>query len=88
MIKLRTLACCGFLRSSLFGSLPTNWVSLQLELTFAPTQPYQQARLVVYQDDDNYVEFESVCLAFANPEMVMAREAKGLPSILSRTSHP
>ena len=43
-------------RNSLFRNLPTNWTSLQLDLSFAPTWPYQQVNLALYQDDDNYVE--------------------------------
>jgi hypothetical protein len=43
-------------RNSLFRSLPTNWVSMQLTLSLALQQDYQNASLVLYQDDDNYVE--------------------------------
>jgi hypothetical protein len=43
-------------RNSLFRSLPTNWVSLQLALSFAPTLNYQQVHLSLYQDDDNFVQ--------------------------------
>jgi regulation of enolase protein 1 (concanavalin A-like superfamily) len=42
-------------RNSLFRDLPANWTSIRLMLAFAPTQNYQQASLVAYQDDDNYV---------------------------------
>jgi hypothetical protein len=43
-------------RNSLFRNLPTNWTSLQLDLSFAPNWPYQQVNLALYQDDDHYVE--------------------------------
>jgi regulation of enolase protein 1 (concanavalin A-like superfamily) len=44
-------------RNSLFRDLPSEWTSVRLKLAaFAPTQNYQQAGLVVYQDDDNYVQ--------------------------------
>jgi O-glycosyl hydrolase len=43
-------------RNSLFRPLPTNWLSLQLELTFAPVVNFQQAHLGLYQDDDNYLQ--------------------------------
>ena len=43
-------------RNTLFQNLASNWVSVRLKLSFVPSQNYQQANLVVYQDDDNYVE--------------------------------
>src|SRR6185369_11831239 len=44
-------------RNSLFRNMPTNWISARLRIAaFAPTQNYQQAGLVAYQDDDNYVQ--------------------------------
>jgi regulation of enolase protein 1 (concanavalin A-like superfamily) len=43
-------------RNTLFRNLPANWTSLRLKLSFAPTQNYQQASIVAYQDDDNYVQ--------------------------------
>ena len=42
--------------NSLFRDLSSNWVSLQLNLSVAPTMNYQQVHLALYQDDDNYVE--------------------------------
>jgi hypothetical protein len=42
-------------RNSLFRALASNWVSLRLQLMFAPTQSYQQVKLMVYQDDDDFV---------------------------------
>src|SRR6185436_10379848 len=42
-------------RNSVFRNLPTNWTSIRLKLSFAPTQNYQQAGLLAYQNDDNYV---------------------------------
>ena len=43
-------------RNSLFRSLPTNWVSMRLKCAFNPTQNYQGVSLLLYQDDDNYVD--------------------------------
>jgi len=43
-------------RNSLFRSLPADWTSVRLALSFAPGLNFQQAHLAVYQDDDNYVE--------------------------------
>ena len=44
--------------NSLFRNLSSNWVSMRLSLAFAPVANYQQAALMLYQDDDNYVEVE------------------------------
>jgi hypothetical protein len=43
-------------RNSLFRTLATNWTSMSLALSFAPTMNYQQVHLALYQDDDNYVQ--------------------------------
>ncbi len=43
-------------RNCLFRSLPTNWVSLRFQMTFAPVQDTDQAHLTIYQDDNNYVQ--------------------------------
>ena len=50
-------------RNSLFRNLPANWTSIRLKLSFAPTQNYQQAGLLAYQDDDNYVQ---ICRIYEN----------------------
>ncbi len=43
-------------RNNLFRNLPTNWISMRMEMSFAPNAEVQQAHLVFYQDDDNYVQ--------------------------------
>ena len=44
-------------RNTLFRDLPAGWTSIRLKiLSFNPTQSNQQATLVAYQDDDNYVQ--------------------------------
>ena len=43
-------------KNSIFHGLPSNWSSLRLKLSFAPSSNYQEAGLTVYQDDDNYVQ--------------------------------
>jgi hypothetical protein len=43
-------------RNSLFRNLSSNWTTVQLALSFAPTVDYQQVHLAVYQDDDNYIQ--------------------------------
>ena len=43
-------------RNTLFRDLPADWKSIRLKLaSFSPSANYQQAGLVAYQDDDNYV---------------------------------
>ncbi len=42
-------------RNSLFRNLSSNWVSLRLQMSFAPVLGLQQAHLTLYQNDDNYV---------------------------------
>ncbi len=43
-------------RNSLFRLLASNWISLRLQLSFAPVTNFQQVNLALYQDDDNYLE--------------------------------
>ncbi len=44
-------------RNTLFRDLPADWTSIRLKLAaFAPTQYTQQAGILAYQDDDNYVQ--------------------------------
>jgi regulation of enolase protein 1 (concanavalin A-like superfamily) len=43
-------------RNSLFRSVPTNWVSLQLAVSFATSINFQQMHLSLYQDDDNFIQ--------------------------------
>jgi hypothetical protein len=42
-------------QNMLFHALPSGWTSIRLKIaSFNPTSNYQQAGLMVYQDDDNY----------------------------------
>jgi hypothetical protein len=44
-------------RNTLFHALPSEWTSIRIKIvSFDPTQNNQQATLVAYQDDDNYVQ--------------------------------
>ena len=47
-------------RNTVFRSVPTDWTSMRLSLSFAPTTSYQQIGLVAYQDDDNYVNITRI----------------------------
>jgi regulation of enolase protein 1 (concanavalin A-like superfamily) len=68
-------------RNTLFRDLPSNWTSIRLKLSFTPTQNYQQAGLVAYQDDDNYVQVTRI---FENGSYVtFAREVQRGASIIS-----
>jgi hypothetical protein len=61
-------------RNSLFRNLPTNWLSLRLKFSFAPTRNYQHAGLALYQDDDNYLEVDR---SYANGNMVSCSQEVG-----------
>jgi hypothetical protein len=58
-------------RNSLFRDLNSNWISIRLKISsFDPSQDYQQAGLVVYQNDNNYVQITRIfarsnCITFA-----------------------
>jgi regulation of enolase protein 1 (concanavalin A-like superfamily) len=68
-------------RNSLFRDLPSNWTSIRLKLSFAPTRNYQQAGLLAYQDDNNYVQVTRI---YENGNRVtFAREVNGSPSIVN-----
>jgi len=54
-------------KNSIFRDLPTNWMSLRLTLSFAPTQDFQQAQIGLYQDDDNYIQVGVFYSSFGNP---------------------
>ncbi len=44
-------------RNTLFHDLPSDWTSIRIKIqSFNPVQNNQQATLVAYQDDDNYVQ--------------------------------
>jgi len=63
-------------RNSLFRDLPADWVSIRLMIAaFAPSQSYQQAGLLVYQNDDNYLQITRN-YAYGN-YMTYAREQLG-----------
>jgi hypothetical protein len=65
-------------RNMLLRSLPSNWVSAQVDLVFAPNAGYQQAHLSLYADDDNYYQ---VGMAYnAVPTVDMSSESGGSPT--------
>lgn len=72
-------------RNSLFRDLPADWVSIRLMVAaFSPTQSYQQAGLLVYNNDDNYVQITRI-YAYADL-MTFAREYMGSPWIEASVS--
>lgn len=72
-------------RNSLFRDLPSNWSSVRLLITsFNPTVSYQQAGLVVYENDDWYVQISRI-YSYGN-YMTFAREQMGGASTVSSTS--
>jgi regulation of enolase protein 1 (concanavalin A-like superfamily) len=69
-------------RNSLFRDLPSGWTSVRLKISaFAPTQEYQQAGLVAYQDDDNYVQVTRIYEG--SNRMTFVRETGGAASLVN-----
>jgi hypothetical protein len=69
-------------RNSLFRDIPSNWTSIRMRLAaFAPTRNYQQAGLLVYQDDDNYVEL--VRIYEVGQRISFDREIGGAAAVLN-----
>lgn len=63
-------------RNSLFRDLPSTWVSIRLNISaFNPTQNYQEAGLMVYDDDDNYIQITRN-FEYGN-KVTLARETLG-----------
>ncbi|WP_051961643.1 DUF1349 domain-containing protein [Methylobacter sp. BBA5.1] len=72
-------------RNSLFRNLPANWTSIRLKLqSFSPTQDYQQAGLLAYQDDDNYVQVTRIYNG--GNRINFAHELNGSPTDLNSVS--
>jgi len=71
-------------RNTLFRDLPSNWTSIRLKLSFAPTQNYQQAGLVAYQDDDNYVQVTRIFEG--GNKVTFAQEVQGGARIVNELS--
>ena len=64
--------------NSLFRNVSSNWVSMRLKLSFAPTLDTQEAQLALYQDDDNYVEIGiAYVTGFGGPAFMMISENGG-----------
>ena len=71
-------------RNTLFRNLPANWTSIRLKLAFAPTQSFQQAGLLAYQDDNNYIQ---VTRMYSGTNVVsFDSEVNGSPSTLRTVS--
>jgi hypothetical protein len=77
-------------RNSLFRSLPTNWLSAQLHLSFAPapTANYQQVHFGLYQDDDNYLQVGCAYHSDTGVKMNMTLETGGVANSLTGFSAP
>ncbi len=75
-------------QNSLFRNLPTNWVSARLHLCFSPFQPFQQAYLGLYQDDDNYTDVGFAFEYPTNPVIAMNLESNGVPRELGDMPMP
>ncbi len=73
-------------RNSLFRNLSPDWASVRLQVAFAPTQPFQQMQLVLYQDDNNYAEIGSVYTYPTNPIVTFSQETNGVPHVTASTA--
>lgn len=69
-------------RNSLFRDLPSEWTSIRLKVSaFSPFQNYQQASLVLYQDDDNYLQISRI---FQDGNLVsFSQEDNGVAATIS-----
>jgi IPT/TIG domain-containing protein/Big-like domain-containing protein/BACON domain-containing protein/3-keto-disaccharide hydrolase/beta-xylosidase-like protein len=74
-------------RNTLFFTLPSHWRSIKLKLkSFVPNDNFQQAALVAYQDDDNYVILSK---NFNNGTFIeFAREISRDYSVFSKVNAP
>jgi len=72
-------------RNTLFRDLPSDWTSVRLKVSsFAPTRNYQQAGLVVYENDNNYVQIMRIYEA--GNSITFVRETGGNASNLNVVS--
>ena len=69
----------------LFRDLPTDWTSIRLKIaSFTPVHNYQQAGLLLYQDDDNYVQISRI---FSSNNLIsLSNEVSGRASVLNSIS--
>ncbi len=74
-------------RNSLFRDLPTSWTSVRVKLSFAPSQPTQQAGLVVYSHDDDYVQVTKV-QTYSGPTVAMVRETPSTADLINQHAEP
>ena len=72
-------------RDSMFRNVSTNWMSARLNLSFDPSQNYQQAHLIFYQNDDNYVEV-GIGFNSGSKNNFFIQETNGQPVVLNSTS--
>jgi hypothetical protein len=75
--------------NTLFRSLPADWHSVRLALTFAPVAAnYQQAHLGLYQDDDNYLQMGVAYNSWdtdGHLRFTLDLETGGTPTTLAKT---
>ena len=71
--------------NTLFRDLPSNWTSVRLKISsFAPLQDYQQAGLLAYQDDNNYVHL--IRIFNGSNRITFSNEVGGRYSVLNSFS--
>lgn len=67
--------------NTVLRDLPSNWTSVRVRLTHAPSANYQHAGIVLYDNDDNYLELARSYHSTAGNQIVMAiNETSGTPA--------
>lgn len=61
----------------LFRALPSDWTAAELALDFVPLGNHDTAGMVIYVDDNNYVQFSKSFTAGSTPIVYLYREQDG-----------
>ncbi|TAH32043.1 hypothetical protein EYC58_05225 [Candidatus Saccharibacteria bacterium] len=65
-------------RNMLFHQLPASWTAAELSLEHEPIGNYDTAGMVIYADDDNYVQFTKSFTGDTTPIAYLYREQAGV----------
>ena len=66
----------------LLRSLPSENCSVEVTLNFNPKKEYEQAGLMIYLDDDNYIKFDRELYAGQSCTLVLESDAK--PKVIKK----
>ncbi len=74
-------------RNTLLRDLPASWTRVEARVTFTPTQDYQHAGIVIYGNDDDYVELTRVHNTWSGGHTVaLVSETAGTAGAIPRVS--